>query len=427
MNRITKRLTKKDVLTVPNALSLVRLLLIPVIVTVYAVRRDYTLAAVLTAASGVTDVLDGFIARRFHMVSDLGKFLDPAADKLTQGAVLICLCFRYPKLRLVLFALAAKEAVMLILGLVILHYTDTVNGARWYGKAATAVLEGSMLLLLFFPRLPAAAADALAYLCLFAVLAALVLYVHFFLKALHGVLHRFLESKWASKLALGLAVALWAAVILVFLLNRDAFTVDSIVEGSPENMALSALMMLALFALKSISIVLYSGILYITSGILFPLPVAILVNVLGTLVMLTIPYCLGRLMGRRALDHIHEKYPKAAFMDEFRAGGDFMFSLVVHVINLLPTDLVSIYMGAAGLRYVPYAAGGTLGLLVTAVLFPITGMSITRPASPAFLISVALEIAVTLASVIAVRCVRRRRARREAAQARSAGPGERAS
>lgn len=413
MNKITKRLTKKDVLTVPNALTLVRLLLIPAIVYLYAGRREYGAAAVLVVLSGVTDVLDGFIARRFNQISDLGKFLDPVADKLTQGTVLICLCFRYSRLRPVLFVFAVRETVLLTLGVLILHYTDTVNGARWFGKAATAVLEGSLFLLMLFPNIPASAADALILLSLIAVLLSFALYVRFYVKALHGVLHRLLESKWAGRIAIGLTVLLWAAVILVFFLNRDAFTVDNLVSGSPENTVLAALMMIALFAVKSISIVLYSGILYITSGILFPLPTAILVNILGTAVMLTIPFFLGRLMGRRALDHIHGKYPKAAFMSEFQGGGDFMFSFVVHIINLLPTDLVSIYMGAAGLKYGPYLLGGTLGLLVTAVLFPITGMSITRPTSPEFIVSVVLEVAVTLVSLAVSRAVRRRRERKD--------------
>ncbi len=413
MNKITKRLTKKDVLTVPNAMTLVRLLLIPVIVYLYAGSREYGAAALLVVLSGATDVLDGFIARHFNQVSDLGKFLDPVADKLTQGAVLICLCFRYPRIRPVLFVFAVREIVLLTLGALTLHYTDTVNSAKWFGKAGTAVLEGSLFILLLFPGIPAAVADGLALLCLAAVLISFALYVRFYMKALHGVLHKLLEGKWAGRIAIGLTVLLWAAVILVFFLNRDAFTVDNIVSGSPENTVLAALMMIALFAVKSISIVLYSGILYITSGILFPLPTAILVNILGTAVMLTIPFFLGRLMGRRALDHIHEKYPKSAFMSEFQGGSDFMFSFIVHIINLLPTDLVSIYMGAAGLKYGPYLLGGTLGLLVTAVLFPITGMSITRPTSPEFIISVALEIAVTLVSVAVCRVVQRRKERRD--------------
>lgn len=218
-----------------------------------------------------------------------------------------------------------------------------------------------------------------------------------------------LMSKWASRVALILALALWVGVIVFFFRHKESFTVDNIVSDSPENRFLSVLMVLLLFAVKSISIVLYSGILYITSGILFPLPLAILVNVLGTVVMLTIPYVLGRLMGKGALRRIHDKYPKASAIADFHHDTDFMFSFIVHIINILPTDLVSIYMGASELKYIPYLTGGVLGLLVTCILFPITGMSITRPSSPEFIISVVLEVTVTVVSLIANSIIRKRK------------------
>ncbi len=230
----------------------------------------------------------------------------------------------------------------------------------------------------------------------------------------HGErLSHLLTGKWASRTALILAVALWAGMIFFFIRNRDSFTVDNIISGSPKSRGLAVLTMLLLFAVKSVSIVLYSGILYITSGLLFPLPLAILVNILGTMVMLTIPYLLGRLMGRNALRHIEEKYPRASAISDFQHSSDFMFSFIIHIINLLPTDLVSIYMGASELKYIPYLSGGVLGLLVTCVLFPITGMSITRPSSPEFIISVALEIFVTVVSVAAYGIIKKRKRARE--------------
>ena len=76
---------KGQVFTVPNLLSLFRLILIPFIV-VYYFTGPQTVAIVLIAVSAFTDVIDGRIARRFHMISNLGKILDPLADKLTEGA-----------------------------------------------------------------------------------------------------------------------------------------------------------------------------------------------------------------------------------------------------------------------------------------------------------------------------------------------------
>ena len=113
---LEKVFQKSQVWTIPNIMSLFRLILIPFII-VYYFTGHYTVAIVLIAISALSDVLDGPIARHFNMISDLGKILDPLADKLTEGALLVCLAFRY-KLMIVLFlVMALKEFFMVKLGL----------------------------------------------------------------------------------------------------------------------------------------------------------------------------------------------------------------------------------------------------------------------------------------------------------------------
>ena len=86
------RILKKDqILTIPNLLSIIRLLMIPLIIWLYCEAQQYGLAVIVILLSGLTDIVDGFIARKYHMVSDFGKILDPAADKLTQAALILCL------------------------------------------------------------------------------------------------------------------------------------------------------------------------------------------------------------------------------------------------------------------------------------------------------------------------------------------------
>lgn len=90
----------RRILTIPNLLTLFRLILIPVIAWLYCARQDYAMAAAMLVLSGVTDVADGYIARHFNMISDLGKMLDPVADKLTQFVMLLCLFSRFPAMLL---------------------------------------------------------------------------------------------------------------------------------------------------------------------------------------------------------------------------------------------------------------------------------------------------------------------------------------
>ena len=103
---------KKDLFTIPNFLSLFRLALIPVYLAIYGRAtgpRDYFLAGAILALSCLTDLIDGQIARHFNMVSNVGKILDPVADKFTQLALTICLSLRYPVLRSVLLLFLLKE------------------------------------------------------------------------------------------------------------------------------------------------------------------------------------------------------------------------------------------------------------------------------------------------------------------------------
>ena len=177
-----RRLFKKEnILTIPNLLSLFRLILIPVIIWLYCIRRDYGWTIAAIAVSGLSDVLDGIIARKCSMVSDLGKILDPVADKLTQGAILICLGTRYPLIWTLLLLFACKEIIMILMGCMALRHMDVVNSAKWYGKMNTVVLYVSAALLILFPNMGLIPANGLIWLCCLTTLLSLILYIRFYL------------------------------------------------------------------------------------------------------------------------------------------------------------------------------------------------------------------------------------------------------
>lgn len=123
-NQPSKIPLSKQLFSIPNILGYFRIILIPIIMWNYfhaQTDSDYYFVALLVIISGLTDALDGQIARRFHMVTPLGKALDPIADKLTQGALAVCLMTKYP-LMIVLFALfLIKEGFMGITGLLFLR------------------------------------------------------------------------------------------------------------------------------------------------------------------------------------------------------------------------------------------------------------------------------------------------------------------
>lgn len=125
-------------ITIPNALSVFRILLIPPFV-LYFLAEQWRAAGIVLVASGLTDLVDGYIARRFHQITELGKLLDPLADKLTQAAVAICMAIAEPVLVPFLAVFVAKETVMIAAACVLLKKKKRPTAAKWYGKAATAM------------------------------------------------------------------------------------------------------------------------------------------------------------------------------------------------------------------------------------------------------------------------------------------------
>ena len=144
---------KKEILTIPNLLSLCRLGLIPVYVSLY-LQSKYVLAGGVLAASCLTDAVDGRIARKYNMISTLGKILDPIADKATQFALILCLCAKLPELRWFGVLFFVKELIQGVVGLVFLGRGKMLSGALMAGKVSTTVLFVSMIALVLFQDLP---------------------------------------------------------------------------------------------------------------------------------------------------------------------------------------------------------------------------------------------------------------------------------
>lgn len=136
----------KKVFNIPNILSMFRIVLIPFFALLYF-KADaqntqyYFYASLALILSGISDLLDGVIARKFNQITYLGKILDPLADKLTQVVVVICVAIKLDSwvLTAALMVFVVKEFLMLIGGFIILKNKITLQASRWYGKVATAV------------------------------------------------------------------------------------------------------------------------------------------------------------------------------------------------------------------------------------------------------------------------------------------------
>lgn len=176
---------KKEILTVPNLLSFFRILLIPVYAVLYMraqSAKEYIEAAVVFAISAVTDMADGIIARKFNMRSRLGIMLDPLADKLTQGVIILCLAIRNNDIIPLLILFAVKEGFMLVMGCRLLRRGKMLKGALFAGKICTTVLFISMIVLVVFNGMPRGAVIAIMTVCSIFMAASLISYARCFFK-----------------------------------------------------------------------------------------------------------------------------------------------------------------------------------------------------------------------------------------------------
>ena len=144
-------------------------------------------------------------------------------------------------------------------------------------------------------------------------------------------------------------VILWGCAIALFVRANGHLSVQELLRYQPENKVLAAFAMWGLFLLKSVDFVIYSGLLYAIDGILFPLPAALFVNLVGIVIISTVPYFVGKSLGSPILKRIEAKYPK--FQEVEKKSGDnvFLLALLLRCVGL-PYNLVGMYMGARKCR-----------------------------------------------------------------------------
>lgn len=170
-------------MNIPNLISIGRIFLVPIFAMLY-VQGNVTAAMGVLLLSAASDVLDGAIARRYNMVTELGKILDPVADKLIQAAMMLCAASRAPGIWLLLALHVLRELSLAAMGLHVIRVTGHVYSAKWYGKLCTAVIYAVMICALAFPKLPQTLIDSGVMLCVVLVAVCLCLYMVNYLRIL---------------------------------------------------------------------------------------------------------------------------------------------------------------------------------------------------------------------------------------------------
>lgn len=196
-----------------------------------------------------------------------------------------------------------------------------------------------------------------------------------------------------------LPLILCLVFMAIYLFSGREITAEGLMNYAPDNPWLAATFLILLYAFKSLTIFFPIIILNVLGGFLFEPLTAMLVNFIGVLVELSIPYWVGRLSGSGLAEKLKKKHPKLSELMNDNSN-EFFKSFFLRVISCLPGDAVSMYFGARKVKFSTFLTGSFLGTLPGVVTATLLGMSITDPDSPMFWISVGFTVGISVISFL---------------------------
>ena len=209
------------------------------------------------------------------------------------------------------------------------------------------------------------------------------------------------------------AFVLLVGVMIAFGANIRSISTDDLVDFAPKNPILSALTILLYYVIKSFIVIIPVLVVQLAAGILFPLPLALLLNLLGLVITLTISFFLGRFTGKTYVDKLIAKYPKSAILHTLPSKNELVFSLLVHILCIFPMNIIGMVIGSLNVKYRNYMLGGFIGSMVRVITVTIMGTSVTDPTSPTFIISTAATVLISVTTILIYRIYSKKKASAE--------------
>lgn len=188
-------------------------------------------------------------------------------------------------------------------------------------------------------------------------------------------------------------------VFLCILGNKD-YSVQTILDFTPQNPLCAVIVLLLLYALKSATVFFPLIILEIATGHLFTTRIALGINFAGILIILTIPYWIGRTAGMDTVQKLMQRYPRFAELIDRQQGNSAFLCFFLRIISCLPGDVVTMYFGATKTPFLQNLIAGAMGILPGMVLATLIGENIQNPESPMFWISALLTVALSVLSIL---------------------------
>lgn len=184
-----------------------------------------------------------------------------------------------------------------------------------------------------------------------------------------------------------------------FLFNFREISINNILTYAPSNYFLAAVIMISFFAIKSISIVIPLTILYVSSSIIFPWYWAIVVNIIGLFVSMTIPYYIGRFSGQESVDKLMAKYPKINKINDIKVKKQWIFVLIVKMLGFIPNDVSSIVLGSLNIEYKAFIISSMLAKTPTMLAKTLVVSNINKPGYKGYTAAILILILVFVFTV----------------------------
>ena len=181
-------------------------------------------------------------------------------------------------------------------------------------------------------------------------------------------------------------------VFHTLIVTNKNMTVSELLNYTPENKITAALFLIALYALKSFTIVFPIDVLSAAGGIMFSGIWGSVVNIIGVAVSITVSYWIGRFSGAELSGKLADKYPKIKKIEEMEKNNDFFFSFIIRALGILPCDVVGMYMGSVKIDFKTYIVGGMLGFSPSIILVTLLGATLDDPTSPLLYIVLAFNL-----------------------------------
>ena len=182
--------------------------------------------------------------------------------------------------------------------------------------------------------------------------------------------------------------------------SEGEITIDTILKYTPDNIYIAIVVILSLFALKSLSVVLPLSVLYLASGILFPPFLSVLVSAVGLWITITIPYFIGYFYGKKINVYIQKKYPKIEKLEILQSENMFFTCFITRIVGILPADILSIYFGICRISYGIYATAGVAGSMLSIITTTLLGNQLKDPFSKEFVIILICRIGLVIFSIV---------------------------